>query len=81
MNIAYNSPRTIAQLHKELVEADPHCGLTMTALRRGVRSGLIRSTRVGSKYLITHKSVAEYISGSECKPFSEDAPVIRQVER
>ena len=58
------SPRTIAQLHAELVAADPGCALTLSALRRLVRSGAIRSCRVGSKYLVTHEAVAEFLAGN-----------------
>ena len=53
------SPRTIAQLHAEMMAADPGC-----ALRRLVRSGEIRSCRVGQKYLVTPAAVADFLSGN-----------------
>lgn len=56
-------PRTIAQLHAEMVAEDPECALTMSALRRLVRTGAIRSCRVGTKYLITREAVAEFLEG------------------
>ena len=59
-----DSPRTIAQLHAELVVEDPQCALTLTALRRLVRSGEIRSCRVGQKYLVTHAAVSDFLTGS-----------------
>ena len=59
-----NKPRTIAQLHAELMAADPGCALTLTALRRLVRSGEIRSCRVGQKYLVTHAAVSDFLAGS-----------------
>ena len=59
-----DSPRTIAQLHAELVVEDPQCALTLTALRRLVRSGEIRSCRVGQKYLFTHAAVSDFLTGS-----------------
>lgn len=58
-----DSPRTIAQLHSEMVTDDPGCGLTLSALRRLVRSGQIRSCKVGAKYLVTHGAVADFLSG------------------
>lgn len=58
-----DSPRTIIQLHNEMLENDPGCGLTLSALRRLVRSGQIRSCKVGAKYLVTHGAVADFLSG------------------
>ena len=59
-----DSPRTIAQLHAELVTEDPGCALTLSALRRLVRSGEIRSCRVGQKYLVTHAAVSDFLAGN-----------------
>lgn len=59
-----DSPRTIAQLHAEMVAEDPGCALTLSALRRLVRSGEIRSCRVGQKYLVTHAAVCDFLAGS-----------------
>jgi len=53
--------RTITQLHKELLEADPGCALTKTALRRLVVTGSIPSTRVGAKYLVSREAVERYL--------------------
>lgn len=58
-----DSPRTIIQLHTEMLENDPGCGLTLSALRRFVRSGQIRSCKIGTKYLVTHGAVADFLSG------------------
>ena len=58
-----DSPRTISQLHAEMVADDPACGLTLSALRRLVRSGQIRSCKVGTKYLVTHGAVADFLAG------------------
>lgn len=57
-------PRTIAQLHAEMMAADPGCALTLSALRRLVRSGEIRSCRVGKKYLVTPAAVADFLSAN-----------------
>lgn len=59
-----DSPRTIAQLHAEMVAEDPDCALTLSALRRLVRSGEIRSCRVGQKYLVTHAAVSDFLAGN-----------------
>lgn len=58
------SPRTITQLHAEMIAEDPGCALTLSALRRLVRSGEIRSCRVGQKYLVTHAAVSDFLAGS-----------------
>lgn len=57
-------PRTISQLHAEMIASDPDCALTLSALRRLIRCGAIRSCRVGQKYLVTHEAVAEFLTGS-----------------
>ena len=61
--IDIQKPRTIAQLHAEMLAEDPGCALTLSALRRLVRTGAIRSCRVGTKYLVTRASVAEFLAG------------------
>lgn len=57
------SPRTIDQLHAEMMAADPNCALTLYALRRLVRSGEIKSCRIGRKYLVTHQAVTDFLTG------------------
>lgn len=44
--------RTLREAHAALLESDPGCCLTMTALRRKVVSGEVPSVRVGQKYLV-----------------------------
>lgn len=62
-------PRIITQLHAELLAADPNCALTLTALRRLVRSGEIKSCRIGRKYLVTHQAVMDFLTGqTQAKP-------------
>lgn len=64
-----HNPRTIGQLHSELLAADPNCALTLTALRRLVRSGEIKSCRIGRKYLVTHQAVTDFLTGqTQIKP-------------
>lgn len=53
--------RTIGQMHKDLLADDPHCALTKTALRRLVVTGVIPSTRVGQKYLISREAVEKFM--------------------
>jgi len=38
--------------------------LTEAAIRRGVKSGAIRSVRVGAKYLITPAAIDEFLNGN-----------------
>lgn len=56
--------RTISEAHAALMAADPDCCLTMSALRRLVRSGAIRSIRIGAKYLLDLSDVEGYLVGS-----------------
>lgn len=56
--------RTINQLHKELLENDPACALTKSALRRLVVAGTIPSTKIGQKYLISLEDVEEFIDSA-----------------
>lgn len=77
-----DSPRTISQLHAEMVAEDPACALTLSALRRLVRSGQVRSCRIGTKYLVTHQAVADFLAGnisSTPTPVAA-APAIRRVD-
>ena len=74
--------RTITQLHAEMVAEDPECALTLSALRRLVRTGAIRSCRVGTKYLVTREAVAEFLAGdtrATTQPATVDAHGIRRV--
>lgn len=75
-----DSPRTISRLHAEMMEADPNCGLTLSALRRLVRSGQICSCKVGTKYLVTHAAVAAFLtSGNQNAPTTVTVSGIRRV--
>lgn len=76
-----DSPRTIIQLHNEMLENDPCCGLTLSALRRLVRSGQIRSCKIGAKYLVTHGAVADFLAGRSSDVVTEiTTPGIRRVD-
>ena len=57
------SPRTIGQIHAEMMADDPNCALTLSALRRLVRTGEIKSCRIGRKYLVTHQAVTDFLTG------------------
>lgn len=80
MQSTYDSPRTICELHKEMMEADPKCGLTLCALRRLCRSGQVRSVRVGNKYLVTHKAVQDYLHGQTVIPSTDTTHGIRRID-
>lgn len=75
-----NSPRTIAQLHREMIATDPNCALTLSALRRLVRTNQIRSCRVGTKYLVTHAAVHDYLQGGTSQPNAAPPPGIRRAD-
>lgn len=53
--------RTVDRLHEELIQDDPGCALTKTALRRLVITGVIPSNRVGRKYLVAREDVEAYL--------------------
>ena len=72
-------PRTIVQLHAEMMAADPGCALTLSALRRLVRSGQIKSAKIGTKYIITHGAVSEFLSGNA--DHSDSTPTIDGIRR
>lgn len=57
--------RTIDKLHKDLLQNDPGCALTKTALRRLVVTGVIPSKRVGQKYLVAHEDVEKYMEAAQ----------------
>lgn len=74
-----NAPRTISQLHQEMIATDPNCALTLSALRRLVRSGQIKSTKIGTKYIVTHRAVSEFLLGNA--DHSDVAPTIDGIRR
>lgn len=53
--------RTIDKLHEELMADDPGCALTRSALRRLVVTGVIPSTKIGQKYLVSREAVEKYM--------------------
>lgn len=60
--------RTIDQAAAWLLENDPGCALTKTALRRMVTSGEIPATKTGQKYLINLDVLERYLSGTINRP-------------
>lgn len=67
------APRTIAQLHKEMITADPDCSLTLCAMRRLVRSNQIASSKVGNKHLVTYAAVLEYLAGTSIDQLTDNS--------
>ncbi len=63
-NSSMKKIRTIEQMHKDLLEDDPQCALTKTALRRLVVTGAIPSTKVGQKYLISREAVEKFMEAA-----------------
>ena len=59
--------RTIREAAAYFREADPHTGLTETAIRRLLRQGLVPSVRVGRKYLVTIEALEAYLMGDTGK--------------
>ena len=57
--------RTIKQAYEAMVEEDPGCCLTMTALWRKVVSGEIPSVKAGTKYLIDIDRLEKFLFPSD----------------
>lgn len=72
--------RTIDQAHADLLEADPNCALTKTALRRMVVSGRVPSCRMGIKYLIDLDKLPEYLFSQDPEQQPETIKGIRRLE-
>jgi excisionase family DNA binding protein len=56
--------RTIEQAAAWLIETDPECALTKTALRRMVTTGQLPSVRVGAKYLVSLEALEAFLAGA-----------------
>ena len=54
--------RTINEAITTLRELDPESGFTQTALRNKIRSGEIRSIKVGRKYLVNLDELIGFLS-------------------
>ena len=71
--------RTIDQAAAWLLENDPGCAFTKTALRRMVVTGKFPSVKVGTKYLIDLDRLADFLRGDVVEP-EPAASGIRRVE-
>ena len=56
--------RTIKEAHKELIDADPNCALTVSSLRRLISSGTIPSVKIGNRNLIDLDQIENYLMGA-----------------
>ena len=63
--------RTIDAGHAELLQEDPKCALTKTALRRLIVSGQLASVRIGSKYLFDLDNLLDFLRGNAPEPVTE----------
>jgi excisionase family DNA binding protein len=57
--------RTISEAAAWFREQDPNTCLTVTAIRRLLRTGTVPSVRIGKKYLVTLEALESYLSGSD----------------
>lgn len=55
--------RIVTEAYAELKKDDPYTALTLTGLRRMVRSGEIPTISVGRKKLIDYDKLIQYLSG------------------
>lgn len=55
--------RTIKDAAAYFKAADPGTSITETAIRTLVRSGKIKSTRIGKKYTVTVEAIEEFFAG------------------
>lgn len=56
--------RVLTKAYAELKKDDPNTALTLTGLRRMVRSGEISTISVGRKRLIDYDKLVQYLSGA-----------------
>jgi len=54
--------RTITEAIAAIKAADPQTAFTQTALRRMIRSGEIKSVKVGCKYLVNLDTLLDYLA-------------------
>lgn len=69
--------RTLKEAHAALLESDPGCCLTMTALRRKVVSGEVPSVRVGQKYLVDLDRLESALFGGDNSKETEPGKIRR----
>lgn len=72
--------RTIREASEHIATNDPETALTQTALRRLVKTGVIPSVRIGTKYLVALEAVEEYLQGSQPTATETARGAIRPVE-
>lgn len=56
--------RTLPKALEELKRIDPGCDLTLTALRRAVKTGRLPAVEVGSKRLVDMTVLENYLCGN-----------------
>lgn len=72
--------RTIREASEHIAAVDPETALTQTALRRLVKTGVIPSVRIGTKYLVALEAVEGYLQGNQQVTAEAAKGVIRPVE-
>ena len=55
--------RTIKEAAAYFKAADPGTSITETAIRTLVRSGKIKSTRIGNKYTVSVEAIEDFFAG------------------
>lgn len=71
--------RTLPQAVQEIRTADPDTAITVTALRRAVKSGRIPFVQVASKTLVNMASVYDYFTGKQLSECNNEKQIIRRV--
>lgn len=72
---------TIKETARYYKEKNPNTPITETALRRLVKSGDIRSCKVGVRNIITLEAVEEYFSGMSAKNVTEPVHTASTIRR
>ncbi len=76
--------RIVTEAYAELKKEDPNTSLTLTGLRRLVRSGEIPTIKVGRKSLIDYDKLVQYLSGDwtvEKEDTDPEVGVIRKADK
>lgn len=65
--------RTINAAYAEIKKQDPETEISMHGIRMGVKQGLIPSTKIGKKVVVSIESILNFYNGKFQQPQQEQA--------
>ena len=72
--------RLISEAYKMLYESDHDTSLTIGALRRIVKSGVLPTMKVGRKTLLNYDALLQYLSCPQTVDASDEIGTIRKID-